>query len=51
VPLAFAAAGPEELQVTAPDSASLAPPGHYLLFILNSAGVPAVAPIVQLVAV
>jgi hypothetical protein len=51
VPLAFFAAGPEELQVTAPDSTSLAPPGHYLLFILNSGGVPAVAPIVQLVAV
>jgi len=51
VPLAFFAAGPEELQVTAPDSPNLAPPGHYLLFVLNAAGVPAVAPIVQLVAV
>ena len=29
--------------VTAPSSANLAPPGDYLLFILNAAGVPAVA--------
>ena len=51
VPLGFAVTGPEEIQITAPDSAAVAPPGHYMLFIRNGAGVPAVAPIVQLVAV
>ncbi len=49
--LACAALGPEELEVVAPADANLAPPGHYMLFILNGAGVPAVAPIVQLVSV
>src|SRR3954462_8654960 len=40
-----------EIQVTAPADANLAPPGHYMLFVLDGAGVPAVAPIIQLVAV
>ncbi|MBF6568292.1 MAG: DUF1929 domain-containing protein [Candidatus Binataceae bacterium] len=35
------------LNVIAPTSSSLAPPGDYMLFILNSAGVPSVASIVQ----
>jgi hypothetical protein len=51
IPLGFAVTGPEEIQITAPDSAAVAPPGHYMLFIRNGAGVPAFAPIVQLVAV
>jgi hypothetical protein len=51
VPLDFRVSGPEELELTAPSDPNLAPPGHYMLFIRNSAGVPAVAPIVQLVAV
>jgi hypothetical protein len=38
-----------EIQLTAPDDPNLAPPGHYLLFLLDAAGVPAVAPVVQLV--
>jgi hypothetical protein len=33
------------LTVTAPASANLAPPGHYMLFILNGNGVPSLAPI------
>jgi hypothetical protein len=49
VPLDAAANGPNELQVTAPADPFLAPPGHYMLFIRNTAGVPAEAPIVQLV--
>lgn len=49
VPLDFAASGSEELQVIAPADPNAAPPGHYLLFIRNGAGVPAVAPIVELV--
>jgi hypothetical protein len=35
------------LTVTAPVDANLAPPGYYMLFIVNSAGVPSVAPFVQ----
>jgi NADPH-dependent ferric siderophore reductase len=38
-----------EIQLTAPNDPKLAPPGHYLLFVVDAAGVPAVAPIVQLV--
>lgn len=34
--------------LTAPASPNLAPPGHYMLFILNSAGVPSLARIIQL---
>jgi len=36
------------VDVTVPASPNLAPPGHYLLFILNRNGVPSVAKIVQL---
>jgi hypothetical protein len=32
----------------APPDGNVAPPGHYLLFLLNGVGVPAVAPFVQL---
>ncbi len=37
------------LNVTAPSSNNLAPPGHYMLFVLNAAGVPSVARIVRLI--
>jgi len=50
-PLDFVVSGDEEISVLAPADANLAPPGHYMLFIRNTAGVPAVAPIIQLVAV
>ena len=36
------------LNVTAPQSPNLAPPGHYMLFILNSNGVPSIAKIVRI---
>ena len=36
------------LEVTAPPDGNIAPPGYYMLFILNSAGVPSVASFVQL---
>jgi hypothetical protein len=36
------------LTVQAPANANLAQPGYYMLFILNSSGVPSVAPFVQL---
>ncbi len=50
IPLSSSVTGPNELQITSPVSPNVAPPGHYMLFIRNAAGVPAVAPIVQLVA-
>ncbi|HYM74918.1 MAG TPA: galactose oxidase-like domain-containing protein [Candidatus Dormibacteraeota bacterium] len=36
------------LTVTSPPNANIAPPGYYMLFILNKAGVPSVAQFVQL---
>jgi hypothetical protein len=36
------------LNVTAPPNGNAAPPGHYLLFVLNSAGVPSIGKIIQL---
>jgi len=47
IPLSFAQAS-GGLTVTSPIDANLAPPGYYMLFIVNSAGVPSVAPFVQL---
>jgi hypothetical protein len=35
------------LSVVAPLNANLAPPGYYMLFILNANGVPSIAPLVQ----
>jgi Domain of unknown function (DUF1929)/Glyoxal oxidase N-terminus len=37
------------LTVTAPPNGNIAPPGYYMLFILNSSGVPSVATFVQVV--
>jgi hypothetical protein len=51
VSLEFTASAADQLEITAPTNLNLAPPGHYMLFIMNTAGVPAVAPIVQLLAV
>ena len=39
------------LEVTAPPNGNIAPPGYYMLFILNAAGVPSVAKFVQVMAV
>ena len=36
------------LTVTSPINSNLAPPGYYMLFIVNSSGVPSVAPFLQL---
>jgi Domain of unknown function (DUF1929) len=46
VGLAFTA-GAGTLNVTGPPNANIAPPGYYLLFLVNSAGVPSVANFVQ----
>jgi hypothetical protein len=40
--------GSGALTVTAPPNGNIAPPGYYMLFLLNSAGVPSVASFVQL---
>ena len=40
--------GTNTLTVTAPTNSNLSPPGKYMLFILNSAGVPSVAKVVQI---
>ncbi len=47
VPLEFTPSG-GTLIVSAPANANLAPPGYYMLFILNGNGVPSVARFVQL---
>jgi hypothetical protein len=47
VPLAFTASA-NALTVQAPANANLAPPGYYMLFIVNSSGVPSVASFVLL---
>jgi hypothetical protein len=39
--------GSGSIDVQAPADANLAPPGYYMLFLVNSAGVPSVAPFVQ----
>jgi hypothetical protein len=47
VPLTFSASG-STLTVNGPANANVAPPGYYMLFLLDSAGVPSVAKIVNL---
>jgi hypothetical protein len=46
--LPFARAGAGEVAVTPPARPELAPPGHYMLFVLDETGVPSVARIVRL---
>jgi Domain of unknown function (DUF1929)/PKD domain len=41
-------AGSGVLTVTAPPNGNIAPPGYYMLFVINAAGVPSVAQFVQL---
>lgn len=47
VEMAFTA-GTGALTVTAPPNGNIAPPGYYMLFLLNSAGVPSIANFVQI---
>jgi hypothetical protein len=47
VPLVFTGSG--SLNATAPPNANVAPPGYYMLFLLNSAGVPSVSKWIRLV--
>ena len=48
VPLEFTPSGTNGLSVKAPESANIAPPGFYLLFVLDTNGVPSVAKIVKI---
>ncbi|HEX3436006.1 MAG TPA: galactose oxidase-like domain-containing protein, partial [Pseudacidobacterium sp.] len=43
-------AGSGILTVTAPPNGNIAPPGYYMLFLLNQSGVPSVASFVQVIA-
>jgi len=47
IPLSFTT-GTASLAVQSPANANLAPPGYYMLFIVNTNGVPSVAQIVQI---
>ncbi len=47
IPLSFTR-GAGQLNVTSPANANIAPPGYYMLFILDGAGVPSVAQIILL---
>ena len=46
VPLTFQQ-GTGGINVQAPANANLAPPGYYMLFVVNASGVPSIAPIVR----
>jgi len=47
VGLSFSVSDSNHLSVTGPPNGNIAPPGYYLLFLLNSAGVPSIANFVQ----
>jgi Galactose oxidase-like, Early set domain/Chitobiase/beta-hexosaminidase C-terminal domain/Glyoxal oxidase N-terminus len=47
VELSFTA-GNGSVTVTAPPNGNIAPPGYYMLFLLNKSGVPSIAPFLQL---
>jgi hypothetical protein len=47
IPLTFSPSGSGSLTVTAPVDSNLAPPGNYMLFILDTNGIPSVAAIVR----
>jgi hypothetical protein len=46
VPLSFAKKG-KYLEVTAPASGNVCPPGYYMFFLVNKQGVPSVAKIIK----
>lgn len=47
VGLSFSVSDSTHLSVTGPPSSNIAPPGYYMLFLLNAAGVPSTANFVQ----
>jgi hypothetical protein len=46
--LTVAASGPGSVSVTAPATANHAPPGHYMLFLIDANGVPSIAKIIRI---
>ena len=48
IPLSFSQGGSDSVLVNAPGDPNVAPPGHYMLFVLDAQGVPSVAHIVKL---
>ena len=48
MPLAFSSGGSDSLLVNAPGDPNVAPPGHYIVFVLDAQGVPSVGRIVHL---
>jgi hypothetical protein len=48
VGLSFSASGSGTLSAIAPSNGSIAPPGYYMLFLINQAGVPSVAQFIHL---
>ena len=48
VPLSFTTAGSGALTVTAPPNGSTATPGNYMLFLVDTNGVPSIAAITRL---
>jgi WD40 repeat protein len=46
--LPITARGTGTITLQAPSNANLAPPGHYMLFLVNSSGVPSVAKIIRI---
>jgi len=48
VPVAFHPTGDGTLELTAPDQPNVAPPGYYMLFLVDADGVPSKAPFVRL---
>ena len=48
VALSFSVAGTGSLSAVAPANGGVAPPGHYMLFVLDAQGVPSIARIVHL---
>jgi hypothetical protein len=49
VALDFSQSDQQSVEIGALNDPNLAPPGHYLLFVLDTNGVPCVAPVIQLV--
>ncbi len=47
IPLSIASVGNGSLTITAPVNANLAPPGNYMLFLVDTNGIPSVAAIVH----
>src|SRR5215208_1459403 len=47
-PVVFTATSSTSLRATAPPNAKAAPPGPYMLFLINTSGVPSVAKIIKI---